>query len=41
MVWLCDGKNFLKIFIRFDRINACDGQTDGQTPYDGIDCTYA
>jgi len=35
MVWLPDGeKNFDDIFTRFDRIPACDRQTDGRTDTD-------
>jgi len=31
MVWLPDGeKKFDDLFSRFDRIPACDGQTDGR-----------
>jgi len=32
MAWLADGEKKLKdMFSRFDRIPACDGQTDGLT----------
>jgi len=40
MAWLPDGENFLKMFIRFERIHErdrqTDTQTDTQTPHDGI-----
>jgi len=29
------------MFIRFDTIHERDGQTDRQTPHDGIGCAYA
>jgi len=31
MVWLPDGEKFLKMFIRFDRMNERDRHTDGRT----------
>jgi len=41
-----DRENFFEdMFIPFDRIHECDGQTDGktdgQTPHDGIGRAYA
>jgi len=41
--WLPDGDKFLieNMFTRFDRIHERDGQTDGQTPHDGIGRDYA
>jgi len=33
-VWLSDGDKSLMMFSRFDRIQTCDGQTDGQTSRD-------
>jgi len=46
MVWLPDGeKKFEDMFIRFDMIHErdrhTDGQTDRQTPHDGIGSAYA
>ena len=46
MLWLSDGeKNFEDMFIRFDmnheRDRQTDGQTDRQTPHDGIGRAYA
>jgi len=39
-VWLPDGEKFENMFTRFDTIHErdghLDGQTDGQTPHDGI-----
>ena len=42
MVWLPDNEKIVKIVVtRFDRIHEHDGQTDGQTPRDGIGRAYA
>ena len=35
-VWLPDGEKFDYTFSRFDRILACDRQTDGQTSFDSV-----
>jgi len=41
-VWLPDGEKNEDMFIRFDRIHECDGQTDGQTyTNDGLGYGYA
>jgi len=34
-------KNFVDMFIHFDRVYEHDGRTDGQTPHDGIVHAYA
>ena len=36
MVWLSDGENYL--FVSSEYTNVTDGQTDRQTPHDGIGC---
>ena len=45
MVWLPDGKKIRRYVIRFDMIHKrdrrTDGQTDRQTPHDGIGRAYA
>jgi len=42
MAWLPNGeKNLEDIFIRFGATHERDGQTDRQTPGDGIYCAYA
>jgi len=41
MACLPDGEKIEDIFTGFDRIHERDGQTDEQTPHDGIGRAYA